>query len=699
MIKVQGYKLTRPGGFVVQHVDVETAFGNLLNGILAAMRGPTRMSRLTVADVETFSKEGLSDAVAFTNLTPEVVDAAIKASDDVRKFFDGRRRLEGLTGPQQAVFVRLLQPAREVIDFGAETLNDLASASIVDSSFFAGPSTGFARPMLKVAGVPELKEDGACMAALSPGSPFAGRVASALMLFDRPSISPRILPSVESPIDGHSSRMQPFGSLIAVEHQLRAAHAMCVLYRVQASLMHLHINHPLFLVAYAVLWDLSPELRPGLVALKEQREAMLQLPLHPVLRFLSTSFVKGTADTAFGDAKELYWAWGAGRDAETEAQAAANGDYDPRNLLLREAFNSLTGAQTALGGKRRNSVEWDFTEETGLLTVSRLARALAGATDIIKHWRTLQTVLGWTAATTGKAVHLDLQCAEITWCNGDAYSQDPTKSLLGLSPCYPANVTSRTAFVPELTKHFDGDSAAATTQAWVVTIPGVLPIRDDGEHLLQIVMPGGAWMGEPNVETVRSLTAGGGNIERLDLLGDAVVAFWGANAPAYAGFYYDADVPALDDPKLGPVKEGAAVRTSWVPYAIGESADDATTSLIRALGSDALPVKEVDWMFRRNAHFLQRVPIASAITTDPVWIDPLSGASYTLRGTRTLINDVAEVPTIGAAALSMLATLVKSAPIETSVPALDQALAAPAAPHVDPTDLISGVPAAGAGSS
>lgn len=597
--------------YVAIPYDVRVGFSNVINAYLAGNRRAARVGGL---DVETARKALILSYSPPDTWNNKILDAAA-STDQLRSFFDARRKLEGLDLDARAFVVALRRQQELVLDLGDCGRIDLRSKPLDAywrEEFVVMPGLGYPRPYMSldpsiwhgVGNSDAVDAEGGCGLLPHPTSPWCFAVALSLLALDRGRLTGDLVPEVER-VGHQDAKSMPFGSLEAVETQIRSLQAVLVLYAMQGMLLVAHANRRLITRSYELAYALDESARPHLDSFMAACNTIWSLRMHPLISYVANSLQTGSIDTFYGS-KELLYRYGSRisdpvtSNVVSASSVAALGtsllpgtalcsvkDSELRHLALshalRDAFIRLNidGSVAQCDGQNWG---WSFAKTAAKsgsempksprpMSYIGAARLVAGMETITKHWSAVTSQLGWSDLKADVGL-VQAHGADFILTDGLGYSDKPAAGILGLRPVIATGNVKVAAISVIVEEKFNaaGDGKASDSDIIFSTMVaiGQQGMTGSASHLERLYLPAGMWLGEPDVRQLHAE-----RVELIDIGRDVVRHFSGQQEQYTVMMYYDGNNP---NPANG------AYQTSWDPTAYGTRIADVQASWLKMMG-------------------------------------------------------------------------------------------------------------------
>lgn len=567
--------VTRPG-FVFGRIEPEAIIDNAINVLVAGNRRYNEISSLDTTEQghQAALSALLGRARGRVNGWTTETDKKYSVSD--------RDYNASMVVELQQLFWCMIRKPQPVNDYGGDLAEKLIEYHNWTETQVAMPALGFPRRALLS---PSFSGDLNPMQLPSECHPWSVGMAALCWELDRPKLNPHSIPEFKT-IAGHDVKSKPIGAILSIDKQMETLIAIPMLYSLQGTAMMARLYEPYYRMAAAHALRRNPNSKMMIDLFFSHLERIKTVPLHPLAAYVASGTEAVRANTAYGE-HDLVFVTDTGAypyiDAAFTEAVSAEG-YDMSLALWGDCV-----------GPRGDGA----VMTTSITSLSKRLRSIA---PYEAHFSSIATKLGWNKAPKLRVGTINTVHAEYSLCNGQMYSDEPSKALAGLSPVLSLGNQLGAGFSPERVEpHFP-----VSAQQWsVMVVDGYQSPTSTEAMYARTTVVSGMWMGELGCERVQARSLKG------DMIGDIIVRFYKDQADAYVKDFYGDSSP----------------RAVWDFTAVDRKRDAAQKALLAAYKEDVAPIEEsafytfIQPHTPTSDHFFHRVPVRSSIRT--------GGASWT----------------------------------------------------------------------
>jgi hypothetical protein len=711
-------------GFAVQQYDFTIVLSNAITAILSVNQRPGMFRPLKTQDLENWRLLATQAAAA-----PHEVDIArmLEQAMATGRLQDPTQYLETF----KELLVLLMADMQKVTSVGDCLAKMLMESGIWGTEYVTSPSLGYPRRYYRLRtkmpdygfpfGLPSFAYDAAltCTETVTGGSggtarnpggedPFQRAIANLCGCFDLPAYSDALIKERSKLKLGRDYKDVFFGSVAAVNEQLRFLVSAGLLYRAQVVALALRLTDEEFDKHADIAINTQPRERSVCEAAVKMRAALkAMIPCHPLLESTANMLKGNRILTAWGE-RPLLLRHTDREDIKLQPElercnygrstmgqlftAYALADY----YRLRALAESESSSGQALPAALIADVAPDLPNEIrnkpimttmGGADVQGLSRSTVGSLleqltryeKYVSLWPDIAAMLGWSGATTGNVGTIEAIGGDFVLTNGEYYSSSPVGVLAGMRPSLSMGSAKVTGLPRRIDSRFntgvrvddmtqeerdaaEGHTVVTPTQiVWsVVTAQGWASAMSGEFAYMRYFIPAGMSMGEENAE--RRWT--GVESEADDPIAQIVRALYMRRSPN--GFvrqmYGDPEWPSTLE-----TNEGWFQRTSWDAWSW--SAADPTgmqAQFLSHMGPSNVDRTHQFYLYKEKWNY--RIPVQMARPDSYDWYDERGNYMLTSKYEGFIIfDDTVNLPESTAAVDRLMELLRVTAPTVADV--------------------------------
>lgn len=566
---LQNAIVTRPG-FVVGRMEPEAVIDNIVNVLVAGNRRYNEISSLDLTEAGHQSALSTLLGRARGRVNGWTTETDKKYSVNERDY--NASMVEEL----QRLFWCMIRKPQPVNDYGGDLADKLLEYHNWTETHVAMPALGYPRrPLLSPAFSGELGP----MQLPSECHPWAVGFAALCWELDRPKLNPHSIPEFKT-IAGHDVKSKPVGAILHLQGQMETVIAIPMLYTLQGTAMMARLYEPYYRMAAAHALRRNPNSQYIIDQWFAHFERVKAIPLHPLAALVASSTQAVRANTAYGE-HDLVLVTDAGSYPYIDGaftDAVSQECYDMSLALWGDCVSPRGDASVMT------------------TSVTALSKRLRSVSPYEKHFSNIATKLGWSSAPQFKIGTINTVHADFALCNGQMYSEEPSKALAGYMPVLSMGNQLGAGFSPERVEpHFN-----VALQKWsVMVVDGYQSPTSTEAMYARTTVTAGMWMGEVGCERVQARSLKG------DLIGNVIIRFYKEQADEYVKDFYGDSTP----------------KEVWDYCAEDRKRDLAQKALTTAYKADSVAVEDgafytfIQPHTPTSEHFYHRVPVRSSIRT------------------------------------------------------------------------------------